>query len=323
MAMPFKRRTFRRPFRRRFRPFAGRVRPKYDRVSLYNNMHDLINPPVYNCGPSNIVGCSAELTETGFPCHTDPGSLHCCSNTATFALMTNESLQTLFQDNITIVRLFGDIYTRVKLNFPTGDSKCDPLHPLSSPGTYASNYAEQWHLGLHKAYRSQELNPTVDTDSANPLYNYDWTEARWLWQRNKFWCPVLKRERVDRFRGSIIGVCNDVSGGSLLNPLDLGTGNIDTSVSTECCTQVCVAPNEGCAPEYYVQSANEPPWHHFRFSVKRHIRVKADTDLNLQVGLRHPAINNVSGWACDPATAAARAYNIQYYVKIGAVIRLN
>lgn len=123
--------------------------------------------------------------------------------------------------------------------------------------------------------------------------------------------------------GSVIGVCNDTDGGSAFNPLVDGTGNIDTSIDTTCCSQVCVLPSEGCAPEFYTTSANEPPWHHFRFSVKRHIKVKNDVDLNLQIGLRHPAINNVVGWACDPATALARITNIQYYIKIGAVIRLN
>jgi len=339
--------TRRRTFRRRFRPFSGRVRPKYDRLSLFNTLQGDVtqgaleagNPDgtIMACGPIVSPECSQSILDCT-PCVTPPCATPvCCAKTTTIRLVSQALLQAFFQDRVTIVGLYGDVWCRSLINMPFGDQLCsnDPGFPTVSQ--YLARFAENWNVSLRKMNQTQSavarpepILPGIP-DFSTPLYDYDWTEARWLFQRNRYWAPRETRWETRTAQGSKIGCCGNTSGGALnvVPPEASGsqpTYDIDTRVHTEC--EPCTADVEGggCADLSRTISAPAPPWHHFRIRVRRHITLRSDETLDLQIGRRHPpvypgSVIGTPGWGCDDTLN--QASTMIMHVKIGAVVRLN
>lgn len=336
-------RTRRRTFRRRRPHFA---RQKFDRVQIYNNLNqELTNlGGAQNTCESNVF---TNCRESEGDCAPTDGVAHCCASTATFTLLRNstspgpqiiENINNLrgYGGTVTLVRIYGDIWFRSHLAFPTGGDLCLPQSPPTLE-QYARRYGETWHWGLRKYNETMaEQNSDSDTaaDVANAWYGYDWTEAKWLWQRRKFWAPIITQQNFFLQDSTVIGVCANVTGtggggGSLVNSLASGTGNINTDVSDidvhTTCNPVFYSP-EGCDKHYQVLQAREPPWHHVRVSIKKHITLRADERLDLQCGVRHPAMpGNVTGWGCADITGGFTGENANYrvFMRLAGVVRLN
>lgn len=345
----FRRRRF--PFRRRsrfskrgFRPFAARVRPKYDKVVLFSTLQgDFTEGAILSsaggglvapCGPVVLTHCNADGT-TCHECATPPcpdGPPVCCNQLLTARLITNSTLETFFQDRVTIVRLYGDVWCKSLapvdgLGIP---QLCSANSGLPTASQYVARYAEQWSLGLRKFNTTEypwdrEANfgnpPSETNDFSTQLYNYDWTEPRWLWQRHSYWQPSWRVQEQFLLPGSIVGCCSTTSGGAL-NTIAEGSGTIDTRITSSGCG--ACNTSEGCPQEYKVIDVPTPPTHHYRLNVKRHIALRGDDNLDLQIGVRHPSTySNVTGWGCDSTLTNERSTNYQIHIRIGAVLRLN
>lgn len=345
-------RTFR-PFRRRFvrrrRPFA---RSKYDKVVLYNNLNqeltdtlkdpDAPEPETWGCGPNVIVGCQ----QTGLECGPDPDQPHCCLNTATFELMQNiggdittasshfpEDVQPLrsYAGNVTIVRIYGDIWLRTLLGFPEGLTRCEANSLFNNQ--YARRYGETFWWGLKKlrltdnAFIATTGSDQGVQDFTNAWYGYDWTESHVLWQRRKFWAPIITRSDYIMPFGAITGVCSNTSGGAnnIVPPIASGSQPgyfLDTSVSTTCTSQGLTG--EACVKQFDVTSMREPPWHHWRVNIKKHITMRQDERLDLQLGIRHPAMpGNTTGWGCDTVGWPGENSNTTVFMRLAAVLKLS
>lgn len=346
---PFRRRsTF---GRRRFRPFAARVRPKYDRVVLFNTLQGdwnqgetVTNPDspglILPCGPIVLPHCNGGQSTNCAPCVDPPCQLPtCCSTQLTLRLISNSILESYFQDRVTVVRLFGDIWCRTSV-FPqgVGTDLCSPSSQAPGIEDFMIRYAEEYSVSLRKFGQTEypydrdsvSTRPSSFLDESTPMVNYDWSEARWLWQRYRWWRPTPEMVENRTVSGSIQGCCPDVTGGSLLNPLELGTGNIDTSVTTSC--NPCQPTSEGgCLDLRREWRVRLPPTHHFRLGVKRHIALRADENLDLQIGVRHPTaiseFGGSTGWGCGDQGASngteADVTNYYIHARIGAILRLN
>lgn len=348
--MMFKRRVFSRPrrtFKRRFRPFAGRVRPKYDRVSLFNTLQgdftqgDIINGApdglLSPCGPIVTPECSTDGTICG-PCTTPPCVVTpvCCAKTTTIRVVNQGVLQNFFQDRVTIVSLYGDIWCRSLINLGTDSQLCssDPI----SLGQYYARFAEHWSIGVRKMNQSQAESPPNPgqftapiLDYGTPLYDYDWTEARWLMQRTRFWAPRPRRTDVRTVTGSQMGCCGDVNQAGYAVPAE-ATGNQPSynvpALDTSC--NPCQAFAEGSCPDLKREfQVDEPPWHHFRIKIRRHITLKADEVLDFQIGRRHPTMYpggnpaGNTGWGCGGDTFPGESSTMIIHARLGAVLRLN
>jgi len=355
MAMRKRMRTSR-TFRRWRKPFRkGRfARQKFDKVMLYNNLNQELTDSVIDddpittggCKPNIIVGCSQ--ASAGAPCGPEPQA-NCCANTATFELLKNiggqitstgqsvfaESAQSLraFQGNVTIVRIYGDIWLRSLLGFPTGQSRCEANTIFNEQ--YARRYGETFWWGLKKLRLTDTAFSAVTgsddgvQDFTNAWYGYDWTESHVLWQRRRFWAPRVTRADYIMPLGAITGVCSNTSGGATNIVPPIASGNqvsyiIDTNVSTTCTDKTFAGVAESCVKQFDVTSVPEPPWHHWSVNIKKHITMRQDERLDLQLGIRHPAMpGNDTGWGCDTVQWPGENSNTNVFMRIAAVVRLN
>jgi len=331
-----------RPFRPRRGP--GFARQKFDKIVLFNNLNagpnldgisgnavcapaetpscsPTADPP--NCGPESVCGPS----ESGVICR-------CCVTKANFLLVNNNTLQSFYQDSVTIVRMYGDIYYRAVLGWPFGAERCafDGSTLNAYQELYTEAYAEQWHWNLRKHERTQSNDETVAADGASTMFNYDWTESSppWLWQRNKMWFPKEEQVNGQWSFDSFLGICSDTENPGVVVPPTV-TGNnpgwIEPPTVTNC---VPMTLNEAgiCPVKYNEIVTTKPPWHHLRLSSKKHIKMVRDQDLMLTCAVRHPQLSAAGGWPCiDKATFPTflRAFDTsyQFYVRIAAVVRLN
>lgn len=336
--------------RGRFRPFAKRVRPKYDRISLFNTLGgDRTEGVILNgdpdgqllpCGPIVSPECSQTAADCA-PC-AEPPCLDripvCCAKVTTMRLLNQTTLQDYFQDRVTVVSLYGDVWCRSFVPLRTGAQLCSSATELPSLEQFYARFSENWNVAIRKMNQTQqELVTSADPadftpikDFATPLYDYDWTEARWLYQRNRFWAPKPKRTEEWLTMGSQMGCCPDVHGGAtnVVPPIASGsqpTYDINTNVSTSC--NPCLATTESCPSLIRHFEVDEPPWHHFRIRVRRHISLRADEMLDLQVSRRHPVMYpsgaNPSGWGCGGDALPPETSTMIIHVKMGAVVRLN
>lgn len=339
---PFRRRAFR-SSSRRSSPSRSFARKKYDRIVFFNNMNAGPNLTTgvsgnASCGPIETSACSFQdnppfcgpASECG-PLETpsEPPCL-CCVTKVNFLLVNNTTLESFFQDNVTVVRMYGDIRYRAVLGQPFGGEYC------TIPGKdirdyfefYGSAYAEHWNWGLRKHLRTQGLDETSPVDNASPIFDYDWTESSppWIKQWNKTWFPRITHTNSLMSKDSILNGCTTIPG-YIVPPWVTGTSP-GYVVPPSSCVPYSVGENGVCPQSVNTVTTQDPPWHRMRFSVKRHIKMVRDQDLVLSCAIRHPQLAVVGGWPCiDPAffPNIARAFDVsyQFFVRIAGVVRLN
>jgi len=346
MAFPRRRSRFRSRFPRRrssFRRTRGSsfARKKYDKVQFFNNLNqDLTNSinPNFGCESSLFVNCREALGDCG---PADPGVIHCCSSTATFLLVDNTGLNISVVENdvgsvrsyggtVTVVRIYGDIYFRSLLAFPTGSDQC----LVNSPPTieqYGRRYGEMWTWGLRKfnitdsAFINSPVGPSLAIDFADLNSGWDWTEEKWLWQRRNFWAPTLERSQVKIVPGAPIGVCSNTHRAGYVVPATASgsqpTYNVPAE-TTDCGVQTI---GEDCFDIYRGLQVREPPWHHIRVNIRKHITLRGDERLDLQCGVRHPAMpGSTTGWGCQDLSGFPGEFaNYRVFMRLAGVVRLN
>jgi len=349
----------RRTFRRRSRG-GSFARKQYDRIVLFNNYNlgQLTPQPsgcsgvngntIFGCPPLEVGSCSRKSTpdpECGLgttcgTCGETAVECSCCSNQINFTLVNNSTLQSYFQDSVTIVRMYGDIRYRALVASPFNAEYCTLTGPQLRQfnSVYRTSYAESWNWAVRKHERSQADAPEGQLspfDAASPAYDYDWTESSppWIWQRSHMWFPRNTRSFMSRSYDSIAGICSDTSGGATNIVPAAASGSqpsyiIDTNVSTTC--GAMTAAEVGlCGENFTGETVTEPPWHQRRIRIRKHIKMVRDQDLNLICTVRHPQITLAGGWPCIPAAAfpgfEARGGDVtyQFYIRIAAVVQLN
>lgn len=334
--------TRRRPFRRSFRPRFRRrgapvARASFDKVVLYNNLDATWNDS-NNCSPLIIPNCSSrgDTPQCGADTTTcgpnGDQQCTCCLNTTSFNIFSNDVLQSYWQDSVTIVRLYGDMWVQTQLVPPVGTLQCQ-TDARAWRELFSVAYAEHYSIAIRKHLRTQDATRTglyPSSDLATPLVNYDWTESSpsWLYQRTKFWAPTAEYagfiEPNDSFRAYPCG-----AGGSVLNPLELGTGNIDTHITCGCTNCTPGGQEVLCGEARNGMSVKLPPWHHFRFSIKRHIRMQRDQDLELQLAMRNPQNSSLFAWSCFPdstlptLTGGWQATQSKVFLRLACTLRLH
>jgi len=345
-----RRRTFtRKPFRRRSR-FGKRpmARANFDKITLFNNLDAQFNG---ECQPEAIPGCSRFDPSCG---NTGPttcldrdgntapslgapgGNCRCCVNLLEYNLMSNSVLEQFYQDRVTLMRIYGDVFWRVVPSYPVTE-ECNPGIAKIWLREFIQSFGYQWNMSIRKKLFTQaQIAPVPgfeNFDASSPIFGYDWTESSppWNLQRSGVWMPRPELTRTDMAQGSIVGVCSDVSGGSLLNPLTSGTGNINTSIDTSC--SVIQAPLEGCPQTVNGVKASLTPWHHLRIRHKRHIVMARDQALNLVLAVRLLDRNTVfqtGSWACAdysafpaPLNTLLGQYRVETFARIGGTIKYN
>jgi len=252
-------------------------------------------------------------------------------------LISNATLESFYQDRITLQRIYGDIWWRVVPAYPQLE-ECEPNIARTWLILFRQYFGYQWSMAIRKRLETQ-VNTVPGTgfapdfDVANPISGYAWTESspRWNWQRSGLWLPRGELSTDVLTQGSIIGVCANTSGGALLNPLVAGSGNINTAITTSCAP--ATAPLEGCPQIFAGQKVQFPPWHHQRIRIKRPIVMARDQGLNVTLGVRLVDRDGIGGngsWACldwsalpAPLNDIMGRYNIELYSRIGATIKYN
>lgn len=359
--MAFRRfRPFRRVRRSRFRRrFTGRsrgarfARQKFDRIVLFNNLNagplpsnnktgdDTVGNALGVCSPIAAVACSPQdnppFCGPATICQTIPSDVTCgcCVMEVQFNLINNGTLESFFQDSVTLVRIYGDIWYRALVAFPSFGERCTLQGAVLAAYNeiYAESYMEQWHWSMRKHLRTQSADETTALEAAGPVYDYDWTESSppWLWQRVKLWEPRNHRSNFSMANDSPIGICANTSQAGYTVPAEASGGQPSYNVpaeSTSCTVVQANAGEGGCGPIYDNLATQEPPWHHMRMSFRKHVKMVRDQDLNLTCHVRHPQLTTLGGWNCIPKSSVptfSRAFdtNYQFYVRLAAVIRLN
>lgn len=305
---------FRAPFKRRFSP----ARSRFDWVNLFDSISSGSGQQGCGWGTASPCGWStgdcSDLTPPG-----------CCQTIITFELMSQATLQAVFQDNVTIVRLVGDLYYQESVNLPIGSQRClsSTGQPFLDEEQYALRYASQLDWGLRK---DSAVDDPQDADVVSPGDIFDRTESYWYWRRSKLWHPRLSRTLRTQDNDWPIGVCSNTSGGALnVVPAEASgsqpTYNIDTRVSTTC-SEVDAGNHEVC-PRQHDLHYQEPPLHHWRFNLRRHIRMRRDDRLHLQLQVAHPPrIGWTTGWNCD-TTLLNEGWTSNAKIRVQALLRLS
>lgn len=341
----------RRPFRfNRFKRRPRFARQKFDRIALFNNFNagatgdgTMVGNALAFCAPISTVACSpldnppfcGPLTDCG-SLSGDPPDLTCgcCVTETQFNLFNSDTVQSFYQDNVTMVRMYGDIWYRALVAFPFGTERCtiggNALNQYDE--LYKEAYAEQWSWSMRKHLRTQDqLTETSPLDAASPIYNYDWTESSppWLWQRMQYWTPKGIRTSMQMSGDSFYGVCSNTAQAGYTVPAEASGSQPTYNVPAESTTcQSISAALEACPQLFNGVQTNEPPWHHLRIRFRKHVKITRDEDLNLSCHVRHPQLSVLGGWNCLPKSsfpAFSRAFdvNYQFYVRLAAVVRLN
>lgn len=349
-----------RPFRFK-RRFTGRsrgarfARQKFDRIVLFNNLNagpiprnnlgDAVGNAEGFCSPITVAACSP-LDNPPFcgpatTCQTKtkdgtPAVLPCacCVTEVQFNLIDNGILESFFQDSVTLVRIYGDIWYRALVAFPSFNERCTLDGSVLSAYNeiYKESYAEQWHWSMRKHLRTQSADETTPLEAAGPVYDYDWTESSppWLWQRFKMWHPRKMRYNLEMSSDSPLGICSNTSQAATIVPPEASGSQPTYTIPAESTTCQILTPggSEACGQRFDGFSSPEPPWHHLRFSFRKHVKMVRDQDLNLTCHVRHPDITGLGGWPCIPKSSLptfSRAFdtNYNFYVRLGAVVRLN
>lgn len=321
------------PFRRRG------VKPTFDVIPIYNT-------PVNGC--QMHIGQACGTTDNPSSCDDVPGTedaTQCCVSVASEELISNETVEDKYNDKMKVVRLVGWVKFHAmpwfgQLGaFEQWPYFCRDLSNNPAMQNFSAYYSQMVSMGIHVFRRSQagaidEFSTSlVDTDLSSPLSSYPWTEGKWIWQRHKYWAPTIRAGVQNVSIGSMMGCCPDVSGGATFNPLAEGTGNINTSVSTEC--NKCLADNTelACAAQWPYAEASLPPWQTFAVRLRRPVVLDGDESLRLQIGLTHPRtltaqVNSQGGWGCSPARNSIADLGQEktyfgYHMKLLAVIQHN
>lgn len=336
----------------RFRRRPKFARQKFDRITLYNNLNagpngfgSLTGNALGACGPVTAVACSSQdnppFCGAGTDCGMPPNSetsltCGCCVTEVQFNLFNSDTVQDFYQDSVTVVRMYGDIFYRALVTFPFGTERCtiggNAINQYDE--LYKEAYAEQWHWSMRKKLRTQAQDvggEQTPLDAASPIYTYDWTESSppWLWQRMKYWTPKAVRTSMQMSGDSFYALCSNTAQAGYTVPAEASGSQPTYNVPAESTTcQSISAAGEACPQLFNGLNVTEPPWHRLRFAFRKHVRIVRDEDLNLTCHVRHPQLSILGGWNCiDPATfpAFSRAFdvNYQFYVRIAAVVRLN
>lgn len=189
--------------------------------------------------------------------------------------MSNSELISKFEDASRIVKIEGDLFFQ-----PTAPQQTDCPSLVNAFGESFTYFR----MGLKKSQVTQAAsgvpiayNPLKS--GATPEDLSDYADGKWL----KLWpAHTFEPELTIGYLTNPITCCPDVSGsgGSYLNALELGTGNIDThiTISTE-----CVPCGTEAAPQCHVQ-VKAPRMKHYGLSVRRPIRMTGDDSLALYFG---------------------------------------
>lgn len=202
-----------------------------------------------------------------------PGDV--CPNGGSIVLLTNAELIGKFEDATRIVKIEGDLFFQPTL--PNADDCVTLTDRIGRMATY-------FRMGLKKSQVTQlgggipqAYNPLKS--GATPEDLSDYADGKWL----KLWPAHLFQPRLTiGYQQNPVTCCPDVtgSGGSTINTLELGSGNIDThmSISTEC------LPCGGDQPPLCVVQATAPGYHHIRVAYNRPLRMTGDDSLALYFG---------------------------------------
>lgn len=306
------------PFvRRSKRPFTA-AKARFDWVNLFDSISQ--GSGQQGCPWATASPCGWSTGDCGE--NSPPG---CCTTIITFELMSQATLQAVFQDNVTIVRLVGDLYYQESVNLAVGSQRClsSTGQPFLDAEQYALRYANQLDWGLRK---DSAVDDPQDADVVSPGDIFDRTESFWYWRRSKLWHPRLSRSFVTNEEHWPIGVCSNTSGGDLnVVPAEASgsqpTYNIDTRVSTTC-SKVEQGNQELCAQQNILHF-QEPPLHHWRINLRRHIRMRRDDRLHLQLQVAHPArIGWPTGFNCSE-TNLNEGWTSNAKIRIQALLRLS
>lgn len=315
-------RPFRRPFRtaRRFGHKPGFARKKFDWITLFDTVST--GSGDQGCGWATASPCGFSTSDCA---QATTGVPKCCNTIITVELMSQATLQSFFQDRVTIHRLVGEIYYQESVNLPIGAQRCLPSTgaiTFVDPEQYALRYASALELGIRKDSAADDPS---DTDVISPGDIFERTETFWYWRRNRLWHPRLSRTHGNLQQGFPYAVCANTSQASYVVPAEASGSQPTYTVPAESttCTQWSVDPGENCVAQYDEYHYQEPPLMHWKLRLKRHILMRRDDRLHLQIQVQHPPrIGWTDGWNCN-STFLNEGWTSNLKVRVNALVRLN
>lgn len=318
----FRRRTFggrRRFVRRRF----SLAHKKFDWVTLFDTLST--GAGAQGCGWQVTTPCGFTTGDCGVPSPGPPVVSGCCNTITTVELMSQATLQSFYQDRVTIVRLNGDLYYTELVNLAVGAQRC-----LQSTGgatflddeQYALRYALQVDWGIRKDHASDDPS---NVDVVSPGDIFDRTESYWYMRRNRLWIPRRTWTRTSLLQGSPIGICSNTSQAGYVVPAEASgsqpTYNVPAESTT--CTEVDMPVDEACGTGWRSFTHPVPPLMHWRIRSKRHIVMRRDDRLHLQFQVNHPPRPGFdTGFNCNP-TFLNEGWNGEFQIRIDALVQLN
>lgn len=244
------------------------ARVRRQRIVVYNTMQE----------------CEHTCLEPDFPL---------CTTAFRIAILRNSELQSLFGDNVKIVKMQGSIYIDPLMQAPYGglDSNCatgifgDPDAWVPVMNLYAKTIW-QFRAGLCKVYSSTldvGGSPTPDYDVSK---SFDWSEPAFMRRWEKLWFFREELGMEHPMEGAFLYGYGDVSKpntGALLNPLAGGTGNINTETGAITTAPVSVFRSSNAGfPQAGFRYLRQPAPYRLSLNSSRVINLKENEGLEIQ-----------------------------------------
>lgn len=265
--------AFRRSFKRKFtRPFS---RPTLARKA--NKRRTWVIAPI-------TLGCQTLILNY----EPDPDSG--CGQFFQLPMLDNTTLQNLFSDRATVVRILGDLWFTPIVNL--ADNVCDGV---------SFNAALNAHMLLRMGLRTFEIDQAGDSINLHPINSFDdWSEGRWKKTWQHYWPRGFAGGRYSsnqRCPGDYVGVCSDTSasagsietgtfpGGSGGTSFAEGTGFIDVhgtipAISTNC-NLIQVPEGSGVRSGFSFETRLPSAWH-VHMDIKKRFPLRENQDLRIQ-----------------------------------------
>lgn len=213
-------------------------------------------------------------------------------------LVSNQSLQQFFGDNVTVEALRGNLYFRPWTVRPNICDKDDWREWI------VAMERQMFHMRLG-LIKSRITADDIDGPTLDPLSGYDWSEQRWLKEWTHTW-PSRGRDAWETTKPYLSwgGVCSEVHqpsynipGWTMVTGSGTWAGVTVPETQTDCIDHV-TEPEVGCYADQTARRAKEQPWWRMPVGMRKRINLRENDRLDIWGNMANVIPDWETGGSC-------------------------